>query len=122
MDQFGAGTVGPGRDAHPTELLDRPGIQDRDVGAVVEQLFHLGRRHARRAVGVLDVLAERLGWHVHAAVHLAPTGSPRLDTTIEDEDVRPAELDGTLRCPFGEIADAVVAPDHPCRTAWHQPR
>ena len=91
VDQLGAGHADRGRDAVVVVLLVGAAVEDRDIGAAVDQRLQVGRGNPRRAGLVLDDLGERLARHVHAAVEAIPGRLPGGDAAVEHRDIGVAE-------------------------------
>ena len=66
MDQLGARAINATRDTHVAELFERTRVEHHDVGTIIDHRVEFRSGDARRAVGVLNELAERLGGNVHA--------------------------------------------------------
>ena len=119
--QLGARHVDAGRDRDALEFIEGPAVEHHHVGARLHQRVELVRRDARRAVLVLDQLAERLARHVDAGEQLVAGRLPADIAAVEHADIDVAGFRqhgrGALRQPVG-----IVDQHDPRRTAWDQPR
>ena len=99
-------------------LLVGAAVEDRDIGAAVDQLLQVGRGNPRGAGFVLDHLGEGLAGHMHAAVEAIAGGLPGGDAAVQYRDVPVAERaharGGTLGQPLAIVAphDARCPPRH----------
>ena len=91
VDQLRARHADRGRDAVVVVLLVGPAVEDRDVGAAVDQRLQIGRRYPRRPGLVLDDLGKRLARHVNAAVEAIPGRLPSRDAAVQHRDISVAE-------------------------------
>ncbi len=117
--KLGAGHVGRGRDRHPRIFVERAAVEHDEVGALADQCFKLGRGDVRRAVGMLDIFAERLARHVHAGEQLKAGGAPSGDAAGENAHIGIAVARQDRRRTRGE-AVTIVAQDDARRAARHQ--
>src|ERR687887_245960 len=93
-------------DGHALIFLERPRVEHNEVRAGCLELAQLGGRDARRAVTVLDELAERLRRHIDAAEELAARGLPGGAAPFQDFHRRVAKLAQTRG---GELREALTA-------------
>ena len=119
IDQLGAGYADRARNAVVLVFLIGPAVEDRDIGAAVDQGFQVGRGNPRRAGLVLDDFGERLARDVHAAIDAVPGRLPGRDAAVEHRHIRIAERS---HAPGGEQCRtvAVVAPHDSGGAARHQ--
>ena len=99
IDQLGARHADRGRDAVVVVLLVGAAVEDRDVGAAVDQLLQLGRGDPRRAGLVLDHLGERLAGHMDAAIEAIAGGLPGGDAALQHRDIRDSRARSCARRP-----------------------
>jgi hypothetical protein len=121
VDELRAGAVGGAGDAHPAVLGERAAVEDDDFLARRDATLHFLRLHARRVLGVLDQLAERLGGHVDAAVDLIAGGFPGRGAALEQRHVGVAMGEQPPRGHFGQ-AFVTVDHDHAGGASRHQQR
>ena len=77
-----------GRNAHLRVLGPRPAVQHHDIVAALEHRIELGDADARRVVGVLDQLAERLARQIDALVDLITGRRPGPRAAGEQVQIR----------------------------------
>ena len=113
--QLRARHVDPSRDRDALVFVERAAVEHHHVGAGAEQPIELIGRDARRAVRMLDELAERLARHIDAREQLEARRGPGGNATPQRETVGVAGTNRICGRALGE-AVAVVA-QHDARTA-----